>query len=526
MPAPATQIPRTSDTALPENSSNPAWGPWLVFAVLFALFLGFPSRSYDGDALKRLGILFNSFHLEGSNHPYTNAYFLGWWTLVKGLAPTDIIGRIDTLVAMNSLLGAGAAALGSAWLGCVGAGRIPSVLGGFLLGLGSASVYHSTQTTEPISAQFWLMLSLFVGAQSRLGAWSGILAGICWATSVASYQSYFLAGPFLLWLHARRWRDTIPWIATAGATGIFWFGLAAHLNGKTGVSGFIEYLTTKHDGDYWGFFGIGQTARVPIGFASAVAIPWPSRHWPGLLAGFAQLSWVWKILCVSQILLLWLLAGAALVARPRNPLQLYRWPLLLGFAACTFPPLYLSPHYWKLWLLPVALIQLLGVLVASGRNWGPWALAGALSIQIAANVPRLLIEPHQKDSTGLRAAEAIEGSLRKTDLLICDRWSDAGFYCATHPDQNLLNLMSHLSGSEGLWTVVRSNLASGNRVFIYGVVQRTPERWKASDLGTRPHLITHDEVLRLRPFLSPPVWQAREKGTLEDLYEITTSPPR
>ena len=107
---PATQIPRTSETAPPENSPCPALGPWLVFAVLFALFLGFPSRSYDGDALKRLGVLFNSFHLEGSNHPYTNAYFLGWWTLVKGLAPTDIIGRIDTLVAMNSLLGAGAAA--------------------------------------------------------------------------------------------------------------------------------------------------------------------------------------------------------------------------------------------------------------------------------------------------------------------------------------------------------------------------------------------------------------------------------
>ena len=86
--------------------------------------------------------------------------------------------------------------------------------------------------------------------------------------------------------------------------------------------------------------------------------------------------------------------------------------------------------------------------------------------------------------------------------------------------------MTHLSGSEGLWTVVRSNLASGNRVFIYGVVQRTPERWKASDLGTRPHLITYDEVLSLRPFLSPPIWQAQAKGTLEDLYEITTSPPR
>ena len=148
------------------------------------------------------------------------------------------------------------------------------------------------------------------------------------ATSVASYQSYFLAGPFLLWLHARRWRDTIPWMATAGATGFFWFGLAAHLNGKTGVAGFIEYLTTQHDADYWGFFRLGQTARVPIGFASAVAIPWPSRHWPGLLAGFAQLSWVWKILCVSQVLLLWLLAGAALVASPRNPLRAYRWPLL------------------------------------------------------------------------------------------------------------------------------------------------------------------------------------------------------
>lgn len=506
------------------HSPLPAWGPWLIFGALLALFLAFPSRTYDGDALKRVGVMFGPPRFEGSNHPFTNGYFAAWWSLVKGFAGSDMIRRLDTLVAMNSFLGAAAAALGCAWLGRIGVKRSIALLGGLALGLTSASVYHSTQTTEPISAQFWFMLSLYLGTFSNLGRASGILSGACWATSVASYQSYFLVGPFALWMHCRRWRDAIPWVVAAGTIGFFWFGLAAHLNGQPGISGFVKYLTTKHDGDYWGFFTIGQTAKVPLGFSVALATPWPFPDWPGLLAGFKKLSPLWKVLCPIQILTTWALAAAALLIGPKENLRRFRWPLALGFAACTFPPLYLSPQYWKLWLLPVSLIQLLGILVASSYRRGGVFLVLCLVIQVACNVPRILVRSHNPNSAPLNTARALSETLKPSDLLICDAWGDPAMFCATNPNQKRLDLMNYHDGPAKLWSRIREHLASGNRVFIYGVVDRSRETWNTSDLGTRPNLIKFEELQPLRELLKTPVWLGTAKGASENLYEILKAP--
>jgi hypothetical protein len=502
----------------------PAWGPWVIFGVLLALFLAFPTRTYDGDALKRVGIMFGPPTFEGSNHPFTNGYFAIWWNLVKGFAGTDVVRRLDALIAMNSLFGAAAAAFGCAWLGRIGVKRNMALLGGLALGLTSASVYHSTQTTEPISAQFWFMLSLYLGTFSNLGKTSGILSGACWAAAVASYQSYFLVGPFALWIHCRRWRDVIPWTVAAGAVGFFLFGLAAHLNGQPGISGFIKYLTTKHDGDYWGFFTLGQTVRVPLGFSVALANPWPLSDWPGLLAGFNSLSPLWKVLCPIQILTTWVLVAAALLTKPQEHLRRFRWPLALGFAACTFPPLYLSPQYWKLWLLPVSLIQLLGILVAASYKRGPAFLVLCLTIQVACNVPRILVRSHNPNSGPLNTARALSESIKPSDLLICDAWGEPAMFCATNPGQKRLNLMNYHDGPAKLWSIIRDHLSTGNRVFLYGVVDRSKEKWNVSDLGTRPNLIKFDELQPLREILPTPVWTGTSKGTSENLYQLLRAP--
>ncbi len=504
--------------------STPRWLPWVLFACLMAVYYGFPSRGYDGDALKQSGVFHSTPGIGGPNHPFSAMYFATWWNLVKGFAGEDFVSRMDLLVAMNSLLGAGAAALGCAWLGRQGLGVSRTLPAGLLLGLSHFWIYHSTQTTEPMAAQFLLMLSLWGGSLSQLGVWRLILSGVLWATAVVSYQSYFLAGPFVLWLTVARWRDLPYWVVPAGVTGFFWFGLAAYLGGAKDFAGFLGYLTTKTDGEYWGFLRWSQTARVPLGLALSVAIPWSPDPWPGMRLGFPGLSTVQKTLLIGQILLTWAAAFTVLVLPVPSALRRLRWGLLLGFMVTLFPPMYLSPLYGKLWLLPTSFLVLLAGLVASGRRWGPHVLLAVVALQVMVNVPRTLIRPHDPSSNGLNAAKAIREVITAEDLLICDGWDDSATFCAMYPQQNKLVLMFTKGGPETVWKRVRETVAAGHRAYVYGVVERTAEAWMLTDLGTRPDLITHAEFKSFRDRVGPPVWRARDKGCSADLYQILTAP--
>lgn len=522
---PSVSKPESRDeTEASPVRSTPRWLPWLLFGLLLALYCSFPSRRYDGDALKQSGVFHSAPGIGGSNHPFSGLYFTTWWNLVKGFAGADFVSRMDLLVAFNSLLGAGAAALGCAWLGRQGLGARVTLPVGLILGLGHFWIYHSTQTTEPMAAQFLLALSLWVGSLSRLGVWRMILSGLLWATAVVSYQSYFLAGPFVVWLTVTRWRSLPYWVVPAGIAGFFWFGLAAYLAGAKDLAGFVGYLTAKHDGEYWGFLRWSQTARVPFGLAVSVAIPWPFDPWPGMRTGFPLLSLVQKILVVVQILLTWALAFTALVLPVPSAFRRLRWGLLLGFMVTLFPPIYLSPLYGKLWLLPTSLIVLLAGLVASSRRWGPHVLMAAVAMQVLVNVPRTLIQPHNPASPSLNAAKAIREVLTQDDLLICDGWDDSATFCAMYPKQNTVVLMFTLDAPESVWKRVRETVARGHRAYVYGLVERTAESWMVSDLGTRPGLITHAEFKAFRDRVGPAVWSAEEKRCSGGLYQILTVP--
>lgn len=519
----------TSSTTISPAAAVPPqrpirWIPWAVFLGLLSLYLFFPSRHYDGDALKRTAVFFKDPPVEGSNHPFTGLFYSTWWRLVSGLAGDDIIRKIDVLTSMNSLLGAAAAALGCAWLGRIGVAPLLQGAGGLLIGLTSAATYHSTQTTEPMSAQFCLMMSLYVGTWGNTGRLGLVLGGAFWACSVACYQSYFLAGPFVLWLTCTRLKEAIAWVASAGVVGTLLFALAAHFHGMPGASGFVQYVTTHHDSGYWGFFTWGQTLRTPLGFAVAVSKPWPRLDWPGLLAGFPTLSTVEKGLSVAQILVTLTLAVAALVLPVPARFRRYRWPLVLGFLACSFPPLYLSPQYWKLWLMPVSLVLLLGVLVASERTLGPKVILGALALLGFANIPRILVQGNNPDSPSIRLSRALEQWVKPNDLLICDGWDHSGLYIAVHPDQNRLILMNHHDGPEAIWARVRENLTKGNRVFLYGVVERSEARWNTTDLGTRKGLISFSEFQSFRDNAGTPIWKEKPHPQVEHLYEFKSVP--
>jgi hypothetical protein len=517
-------------TQTPDNATTPPltprtpWLPASIFLILLLLYLAFPSRHYDGDALKYSGVFHSSPAVGASNHPFSAYYFYGWWRWVQHFSGEDFVRRMDLLTAMNAFLGAGSAALGSAWIRRRGIANRIAVAVGLLLGLSQCWIYHSTQTTEPMAAQFLVMLSLWIGSLDRIGSVRPILSAACWAASVASYQSYFLAGPFVLLLAAPHWRGRLLWTVSAGMVGFALFGMAARLAGASDISGFIAYLTAKHDGQYWGFFRWSQVVRVPLGLAASFAKPWPSGEWPGLKLGFPRLGTLHKGLLMVQILITWALAAAALLTPAALPLRNLRWTLIAGFAVTLFPPLYLNPLYAKLWLLPLSFLILLAGVVASNRPWAMAVMASAVAVVLVVNLPRGLWYPHSSASPDINAAKALRESLSKNDLLICDGWDDSGTFCAMYPDQNRLLLMFTQGGSATIWKRVRETQEAGHKVFIYGVVERSPETWMMTDLGTRPGLITYDDFKSFRDQVGPPLWTGKDRNCSASLYPLPPTP--
>jgi hypothetical protein len=162
--------------------------------------------------------------------------------------------------------------------------------------------------------------------------------------------------------------------------------------------------------------------------------------------------------------------------------------------------------------------------VAASYRRGAVFLVLCLLIQVACNVPRILVRSYNPDSVPLNTARALSETLKPSDLLVCDAWGDPAMFCATNPNHKRLDLMNYHAGPTELWTRIREHLASGNRVFIYGVVDRSKEKWGTSDLGTRPNLIKFEELQPLREILKTPVWSGPSKGTSENLYEILKAP--
>ncbi len=522
MSAAVTIDPVSPPESAPSATTPLAAGWWAgaIALVLLAFYLSFGALVYDGDALKHAGSFWGRPSIGASNHPFVDVWFGGWWQLVKGWAPVDFVGRMAWLEALNALLGAGAVGFAVGFLRRLGLDGPRCALGGLILGLSTPWMYHSLQTTEPIMGQFWLMASLWAAVRrpgSIVGA--GLLSGACWALSVVAYQTYFLAGPAVLWMAAQRRETGFAWVGAAGLVGIGLFTTAAVLSGAHDPAGVFGYLTTKHDGEYWGFFRFSQAARVPVGLVQAVAVPWPTEIWPGLLAGFGMLSGLQKVLLVVQSLLILGFAGWALFAAVPEGLRRVRGALLIGFAAGLFPPFYLSPLYNKMWIYPISFLLLLAVLASIRNRRGIWILGGILAVQLAANVPRVALRCHNPNSPGIKAAVALRADLGPDDLLICDGWDESGTFGAMYPNQPRVQLMFLLGGAPALEKKIEEAQAAGRRVFVFGLVERTTAMWAVTDLGTRHGLISFAELQSVRD-RARIRWRGRDKGCHGDLFEL------
>ncbi len=486
---------------------------------MLLFYVSFLSKRYDGDALKQSGCIWSKPSAAGVNHPFAPLYFGAWWQLVKAFAPEDFVGRMSWLEALNSLLGAGAAGFAVAAIGRMGVSVFQSVLGGLILSFSHAWIYHSVQTTEPMMAQFWLMASIWVALRCQDSVPGAALSGVLWAISVGSYQSYILAGPAVLFLAVRRIKPAVAWVVCSGVVGFGLFTLAAVLNGAGNPGEVIVYLTTKTDGEYWGFLSLSQTVRVPLGFVQALAVPWSLEDWPGLALGFRKMSMLWRGIFTAQVVVTGAVALWAFVTPVREEHRRLRLILWVGLAAGLFPPLYLSPLYNKLWLFPLSFFVLLAVLAAARSRYGTYALGSMLALQLAANIPRVAIHGSDPQNQNLLAANALRASMTFEDLLVADSWDDSSTFFAMYPQQANLKLMFHHGGVSGLEKAIAAAHAAGHRVFVYGLLERSTERWLMSDLGTRPGLLRESDIVPFRQ-RAKLVWRGVDKGSSGDLYEL------
>lgn len=482
--------------------------------------LSFLARRYDGDALKQAGCFWAGPEVGEVNHPFSSHVAWAWWSVVKRWAGEDFVARMAWLEAINALLGAASVGLGVAVMRHLGLGAWACAIGGLVLGTSHAWMYHSLQATEPMLAQFWLMASAWLAVRWNDSSRGAALSGVAWALSVASYQSYFLAGPAVLLLAVCRLRPAIVWTASAGLVGTGLFSLAAYLSGAKDLEGILRYLHNKPDGAYWGFFSASRMMRVPLGLVQAIANPWPLRNWPGLLEGYRKIGPASRVVMALQMLATAAFAAWALAAPVRPRHRRVRGALLLGFACSLFPPFYLIPLYNKLWILPVSFLVLLAVLAADRSRRGLGILAAVLALQLAANVPRVAVAGRDARAPGLLAASAIREVVGPEDLLICDGWDDSGTFCAMYPKQPKVILMFHHGGMAELVARVKAAHDAGHRVFVYGLVEWTPEFWGLADLGSRPGLLRHEEFEPLRR-RARPVWRGKDRGVSSDLHEVS-----
>lgn len=488
---------------------------------LFAFYLALHARLYDGDALKQASWNQTGPLIGAVNHPYSSLWYRGWWRLVEPFSGQDFDRRMAWMIGLNALLGSLSAALVANILISQGVRVRRATLAALGLGMTHAWFYHSTQTTEPMMAEFWLLLSLrlllVTGARERQAT---VFGAITWAVAVAAYQTYVLAGLGLLWVVSTHRSRSLLWLSVAGFAGTLLFTVAAVMKGANDISGIIHFLTDKPDGEYWGFIRLSALSQVPIGLANAIAVPWPLTDWPGLRLGLQQLSPVRVGLLFAQIIMTLLVSAAALLNRPPVVNRRLWWGLLLIFLTGLFPPFYLLPYYNKLWLLPISALALMGGLaLGQARRGGLWLMVLVAAL-FARNGVSVFWHYHRADNPRSNAAVALERSIQPNDLLVCDGWDHSGLYLARNPHRPIYAVMFNKQDPQVLADKIAETYRHGGRVFFFGLLELTGEIWAANDSGKRGTLISYAAIQAYKP-RSNLIWEGRNKGFTGDLYELS-----
>ncbi len=283
--------PQPSPASSPSNSeSSTSLIPsprtqWLaalgLFLVLAAWYLSLLGKHYDGDAIKNAVWNRGRPTIAEVNHPYPGVWYWVWWKVGSGFVAEDFDSRMAWIEGLNALLGAASAGLACSTLLALGVRLRTAFAGALLMGMTHAWFYHSTQSTEPMMAQFWMMIAYrFAAAIPRRGVAAAVGCAFTWAVAVGAYQSYILGGLGLLIIVAQDRRNILPWLATSAVVGTALYAGAAIADGARSVGGIIAYITHKPDGEYWVHPTVGP---------AAIAVRFGKCHHPAV-AGHPRLA--------------------------------------------------------------------------------------------------------------------------------------------------------------------------------------------------------------------------------------------
>jgi hypothetical protein len=502
------------------SASIPAVIPSLFIAgFLLCLYIGFYGRDYNTESIKYAVWNIEKPATGGIDHPWVSFWFWGWWQLVEPFAGPEFDQKMQWLTALNALLGTASILVLMNCLRAMGS-TLPTSLGvGLLIGCSQAWFVQSSQTMDPMMAQFWLLLSWRLALhQGRREILTTVLSGLTYALSVAAYQSYVLAGPALFVLIATRISRTAVWTVVAALFGIGFAVAAALVHGANDFRGVLDYLFNKADGSYWGFIKLSAVPQVFLGMVNAFSTPWPPSGWPGLREGWISLSPFEKAYFLFHTIV-WLLAFVAIIVRrPILPRTRFHLAVILLVLAGLFIPFYLLPYYSKLWLLPLSGIGLLVGLIIEGRRWMTVGVYVALAWMLARNVPTTYILLHSADNPMQRTARHLEASLSSEDLLICDGWDASSLYLVRNPTQPRFKNIFASRDPSVLRAVINERLDAGGKVFFYGLLELTEAEWNEHDVGKRqvgvpyPDIQTYSDGAEL-------VWKGEDHGIPGDLYQ-------
>jgi hypothetical protein len=411
---------------------------WLLFSTACILLASNQYTAVDG-ALRCLNVYWHRPpYLGPNNHLLYLANVWLWWHLATalGFRASGPFAFLRTVAAMNALSGGGAVALVSALVWRFTRNWKISLMAALVYAMSWTLLLHSTSSAEPPPGLFVSLAAVFATveglAHDRLVL--VFIGGIGLALALANYESMFLVAP-LVFLLCFVWTGK----RTAGLTGSarpLIRLLISVLGSVAGVAGI--YVAAYHrlgiarPGQMFRtFFHVGGEPEVYAGFGFSKLINFPAGLVNNVIAvfpsGYQGLRWMLQrnnVLWAAALAAVGVVVGGVLflVAFAVRPLyQTRRGKVLCSLCvACLMidclPQLYWDPMYDKLWLQPLALIVLLGGILAGTLDNASASRLGAMVLLIILleagfNLPRVVFAHTEKTrclSDAARIAELIE----------------------------------------------------------------------------------------------------------------------
>ncbi len=412
---------------------------WLLFSSAGILLASNQFTAVDG-AMRCLSVYWHRPpYLGPNNHLLYPLNVWMWWRLAQaiGVRADGPATFLHLVAAMNAICAGGAVAVVHMLVWRFTQGWKTSLLAALVYGLSWVLLAHATTSAEPMVG---LLVSLFAVLATAAGLRRDrltplFIGGVCLALALANYESMFLVAPLLyslclIWpgkegasdctLPIRRsiLRLLIIMLGTvAGVVTIY--GSAYYSLGTTTVNEMLRaFLQFGGEPEVYAGFRISKLANLPLGLIDNSIAVLPSDY-----QGLRWLLSTQKIVSVAALVGIFALVAIALIlfARSVGPLCQSRRAKVFGLACAIdllfelFPLLYWDPMYGKLWLQPLALMVILGGVLAGRMDAASAHRCGGvvvviIALEVCINLPRVVfahIEPTRCLDDASKAAELI-----------------------------------------------------------------------------------------------------------------------